>query len=88
MMGRGRKTTPETLQHAIQRLERIRAQRDQAVAALHVARDFIHTDRMSLADCSTAPDGSIDPDDAEAVADYDNALALIDAAIAKVTSQA
>ena len=34
-MGRGRKTKPETLQHAIRRLERIRAQRDAARQALN-----------------------------------------------------
>ena len=33
-MGRGCKTKPETLQHAIQRLEKIRAQRDELQKAL------------------------------------------------------
>lgn len=63
------------------------AQREELLKALRVARDFIATDRQSLADASTAPDGSIDPDDAAAVADYDQALEQIDAAIKSATGE-
>lgn len=56
--------------------------------ALKVARQFISIDRTSLADCSVRPDGTFDPDDAAAVADYDTALALIDDAIEKATGGA
>lgn len=58
------------------------------LAALIVAREFISTDRNSLADASVFPDGSMEKDDADAVADYDRALVQIDAAIAKATGSA
>jgi len=64
------------------------AQRDELLAALVVAREFISTDRNALADTSMSPDGDMDPDDAAAVADYDAALLQIDAAIAKATGAA
>jgi hypothetical protein len=53
------------------------------LAALIVARDFISTDRNSLADCCVDLEGGMSPDDAAAVADYDAALLQIDAAIKK-----
>jgi glutathione S-transferase len=64
------------------------AQRDDMLAALVVAREFISTDRNSLADCCVDPEGGMSPDDAAAVADYDAALLQIDAAIAKATGGA
>lgn len=54
--------------------------------ALVVAREFISTDRNSLADCSRNSDGSMHADDAACVADYDAALLQIDAAIATATA--
>lgn len=44
-MGRGRKTKPETLQHAIRRLERTRAQRDAARRALNGLLNVINSDK-------------------------------------------
>jgi hypothetical protein len=58
------------------------------LAALIVAREFISTDRNSLADCCVDPEGGMSPDDAAAVADYDAALLQIDAAIKKATGGA
>lgn len=58
------------------------------LAALVVAREFISTDRNALADASTNHDGTMEPDDEEAVADYDAALLQVDAAIAKATAAA
>ena len=46
--------------------------------ALRAARNFVHTDRMSFADCCTGPDGERDEDDAAVLAEYDEALQLID----------
>ncbi len=53
----------------------------QMLEALRKARDVIWTDRVALADCHTGPEG-LDEDGAAGVADYDEALAQIDAAIA------
>jgi hypothetical protein len=50
--------------------------------ALRVARDMIATDRHAFADCNVLPEGGFDADDAQVVADYDRALAQIDAALA------
>lgn len=58
------------------------------LAALVLAREFISTDRNSLADCSIEPDGSMEPDDQAALDDYDAALLQIDAAIHKATGSA
>ena len=66
----------------------LRAQRDDMLAALIVAREFISTDRNALADCSIDPEGRMSDDDAAAVADYDKALLQIDAAIQKATGGA
>ncbi len=52
------------------------------LAALRKARDCILIDRTALADCSTGPDG-IDEDAQAGVAEYDETLAVIDAAIAQ-----
>lgn len=60
----------------------------EMLAALVVAREFISTDRNCLADASLAPVGSMHPDDAAALGDYDQALLQIDAAIAKATGGA
>jgi hypothetical protein len=81
-----------------------RAQRDELLAALVVAREIVSTDRQALVDCGAIhelttnldPDSFVvyadglwlDKDDAEAVGDYDRALAQIDAAIAKATGSA
>lgn len=56
------------------------------LAALVVAREFISTDRNALADCSIGTDGTMEQEDAEAVASYDGALLLIDAALKKASS--
>lgn len=63
----------------------VEEQSTDMLAALIVAREFISTDRNSLSDNSTYPDGRMDPDDAAAVADYDAALVQIDAAIKQAT---
>lgn len=55
------------------------------LAALIVAREFISTDRNSLADCAIDFDGRMSDDDAAAVADYDKALLQIDQAIKAAT---
>lgn len=55
------------------------------LAALVVAREFVSTDRNSLADASIGTDGSRDTDDQAALDDYDQALVQIDAAIARAT---
>jgi phage tail protein X len=52
------------------------------LAALKLARDFIHTDMVSAADCCTGPDGTMEPEDGIMLAEYDQALQKIDAAIA------
>lgn len=67
---------------------RLMAAAPTMLAALIVAREFISTDRNSLADCSTPPHGEMDPDDAAAIADYDAALRQIDAAIQQATGPA
>jgi hypothetical protein len=54
---------------------------DELLAALIVAREFVSTDRNSLFDSVEQADGTVAPDDAEAVADYDKALLQIAAAI-------
>lgn len=56
--------------------------------ALRMARDMIATERQAFADCNVRPDGGFDEEDAEAVADYDRALAQIDAALAASEAQA
>lgn len=66
----------------------LKAMRDEMLAALIVAREFISTDRTALADCAMDPEGRMSDDDAAAVADYDKALLQIDAAIQKATGGA
>ena len=56
------------------------------LAALREAREVIAFDRGALADCHTGPDG-LDDDGAAGVAEYDAALAKIDAAIATATGE-
>lgn len=53
------------------------------LAALRKARDCILIDRTALADCAMRPDGSIEEDQQPAIAEYDEVLAEIDAAIAE-----
>ncbi len=52
-------------------------------AALVNARSFIATDRASMVECCTGPNGEVDEYDASAIATYDELLAQIDAAIVK-----
>jgi hypothetical protein len=74
----------------------------QLLAALRMAREMIATERQSFADCNVMPEltPGDDPDnfisiggalfeqhDADVVADYDRALAKIDAAIARATGE-
>lgn len=54
----------------------------QLVDALVVAREFISIDRNTFAECNIGHDGSYDPDAQAELADYDQALLQIDAAIA------
>lgn len=51
--------------------------------ALNAARAFIQQDRTALADAHMGPDNALDADGAAGVAEYDQALALIDAAMAE-----
>lgn len=60
----------------------------QMLDALVIAREFISFDRNALADTVTYGDGHIDPDDADELADYDDALVKIDAAIQQATREA
>lgn len=53
------------------------------LAALHKARACIQLDRTAMADCAMRPDGSIEEDQQPAIAEYDEVLAEIDAAIAE-----
>ena len=53
------------------------------LAALRKARACIQLDRTALADCAMRPDGSIEEDQRPALAEYDEVLAEIDAAIAE-----
>lgn len=62
-------------------LTTVRAQRDALLVALTMARAFVQTDRTTFADTAVQHDGTYEPDDAEVLADYDAALAQIDAAI-------
>lgn len=55
------------------------------LAALVVAREFISADRNALAEAVIFPDGHMEQDDADAVADYDKALLQINAAIQRAT---
>lgn len=63
---------------------RLIAAAPELLGELRKAREFIHMDRVSLADAHNGPDG-LDEDSAAAVAEYDEALARIDAAIAKAS---
>lgn len=63
------------------RLAEVEAQRKALLEALEVARRVITNDRESLVECSTYPDGTMDRDAADYVADYDAALAQIDEAM-------
>lgn len=56
-------------------------------AALLNARSFIATDRASMVECCTGPNGEIDEYDASAIATYDELLAQIDAAIVKADGE-
>ena len=62
---------------------RLIAAAPEMLAALIVAREFISTDRNSLADTCMHPDGHMDRDDSAAVADYDQELLQINAVIKK-----
>jgi len=62
---------------------RLIAASPKMLQALKTARDCILVDRTALADCHTAPDGSVDEDGASGLAEYDAALAEINAAIAE-----
>ena len=53
------------------------------LAVLRKARACIQLDRTALADCAMRPDGSIEEDQRPALAEYDEVLAEIDAAIAE-----
>lgn len=55
----------------------------QLLAACRAARDVIATDRQAFADCNVLPDGTFGADDAAVLADYDQALAQLDAAITR-----
>lgn len=55
----------------------------QLLAACRTAREVIATDRQAFADCNVLPDGGFQAEDAEVIADYDQALAQLDAAIAR-----
>ena len=70
-----------------QRLLEVENQRDEMLAALIVAREFVSNDRNAFAEANTPPNGGrIDPYDRSVLADYDAALLQIDAAIAKATA--
>lgn len=55
----------------------------QLLAACRAAREVIATDRQAFADCNVLPDGGFLADDAEVIAEYDQALAQLDAAISR-----
>lgn len=65
---------------------RLIAAAPRMLAALRKARDCILIDRTALADCSTGPDG-IDEDAQAGVAEYDETLAVIAAAISQAEGQ-
>ena len=82
---------------------RLIAAAPELLEALTMAREMIATERQSFADCNNVPEltAGDDPDnfvsiggalfeqhDAHVVADYDRALAQIDAAIAKAAGSA
>lgn len=56
------------------------------VSILSRARACIHQDRQSLADCSIRPDNSMEPEDAQAVAEYDALLSEISGSLVDTTS--
>lgn len=96
--GMGLRTSAETQANA-----RLIAAAPDLLDVARMARDMISTERQSFADCNVVPEltEGDDPDnfisiggalfeqhDADVVADYDRALAKIDAAIAKAIGSA
>lgn len=60
----------------------------ELLAALQRARGFIRTERVNFADCATIAGGVEHTEDQAILAEYDAALAQIDAAISKATGGA
>ncbi len=59
----------------------------ELLESLRVARAFVASDRGSFHASVVFPDGSMDGADREIVGEYDDALATIDAALAKATGE-
>ncbi len=77
---------PRFTEAGVKTVQAVEAQRDTLLAALVFSRKFIHTDRTSFADEAMRPDGTMAELDAEEVGYYDEALRVIDSAMAAAGS--
>lgn len=79
-------STPHKTTTEIDACFKVIAAAPNMLAALHKARACILIDRTALADSHTGPDG-LDEDGAAGIAEYDETLAVINAAIAEAEGQ-